>query len=197
MKNEEIWKPIKGYEGQYEVSSFGRVKSLSRKVPGRNGGLKPIRERILKSCIIRGYENVILCQNGKNHKHGLVHRLVAQAFIPNEDNKPNIDHIDCNTLNNKVENLRWCTQKENCNNPITRERDSSAKKGKGNPYYGKRNEEIHNARKVACFTKGGKFINTYPSVAEASRQTGIRASNISACANEYHKSAGNFIWRYL
>ena len=208
--NEEIWMPVKGFEGIYEVSNYGRVKSLARFCKNAYGGKnKPVRERILKTCIIKGYENVILCIGDGSHKHGLVHRLVAQAFIPNPENKPNIDHIDCNSTNNRADNLRWCTQKENCNNAISRGRNSNAKIGEKNPQYGKRNEQIANARKVACFTKGGEFVATYPSVAEAHRKTGVSAGSIMSCAarclkydkrsgKSYEsKSAGGYIWRYI
>ena len=206
----EEWRPVVGYEGLYEVSSFGRVKSLARKVPSRGGGFRPIPERILVAHRNgRGYMNVILCKNGREHKHGLVHRLVAEAFIPNVYGKPNIDHIDCDPINNCVWNLRWCTQRENCNNATSRHRGSIAKAGQNNPMYGKRNEQVHNSRKVACFTKDGEYVATYPSVAEAERQTGIRGSSIMSCAlgtrrfdkrdGKYYvnKSAGGYIWRYI
>lgn len=210
ITDKEEWRPVVGYEGLYEVSNFGRVKSLARKVPSRGNGLRPVKERILIAHKNgKGYMNVILCLNGKTHKHGLVHRLVAEAFIPNPEGKPNIDHIDCDPLNNCVWNLRWCTQKENCNNATSRHRDSLAKTGEKNPMYGKRNEQIHNARKVACFTKDGEYVATYPSASEAERQTGIRSGLIRECAlgkvrldKRYGtcyetKSAGGYIWRYI
>lgn len=208
MQN-EIWKPVPGYEGQYEVSNLGRVKSLARFVPAKSNGVRPVKEKILQQCVIKGYCNVILCKNGKSHKHGLVHRLVAQAFIPNPENKPNIDHLDCNPLNNCVNNIRWCTQKENCRNPLTRKHISNAKKGPNNYLYGKRNEQIHNSRKVACFSKEGKLIIIYPSAAEAERQTNISAAAIRNCAlgikmfdkrcGKFYvsKSAGGYIWKYV
>ena len=105
--------------------------------------------------------------------------------------------------------LRWCTQKENCNNATSRHSGSLAKTGEKNPMYGKRNEQIHNARKVACFTKEGEYVATYPSVAEAERQTGIQADSIRLCAlgkryfdkrsgKSYEKKyAGGCIWRYI
>lgn len=109
-KLNEEWKDIKGYEGLYQVSNKGRVKSL------KNKGVD--RECILKVVTNRGYLQVRLCKNS-NVKTLKIHRLVAEAFIPNPDNKPCIDHINTERTDNSVENLRWCTQKENMNNPIT------------------------------------------------------------------------------
>lgn len=196
MEN-EIWKEIPGYAGKYEVSNLGRVKSLARKVLSRNGGLKPIPERILKQCVIKDYCNVILCADGKTHKHGLVHRLVATVFVPNPENKPFIDHLDGNSTNNRADNLRWCSQKENCRNPITTNRNSLAKQGVKNPQFGKRNEQVHNSRKIACFSKDGEFIQVFPSIAEAVRQFGILQSGITRCATGKIKTSGGYIWRYL
>ena len=208
MMSEE-WKPVKGYEGFYEVSNTGQVKSVARTCRSRWGSEKPVAERILKPCIIRGYKNVILCNGSGVHRHKLVHRLVAESFIPNPDGMPVVEHLDCNPLNNSVDNLKWSTQKENCNNAISRRRNSEMKTGEKNPAYGKRNEEVHNSRKVACFTKDGKFVCVYPSIAEAHRKTGISAHAICSCAGGYKKldkrdgryyetkSAGGFVWRFI
>ena len=97
----EIWRNISGYEGIYQVSNKGRVRSI------RDGKIL-----ILKPCKRNGYLMIGLRKNGA-HKNFQVHRLVAQAFIPNPENKPMVDHIDTNKLNNCVENLRWATDKEN------------------------------------------------------------------------------------
>lgn len=124
----EEWKSITGFEGLYEVSNYGRVKSLARIVTHRNR-TQPKSERVLKNHINNnGYAAVVLCKNNKTYPK-LVHRLVAQEFIPNPDNKPNVDHIDTNPSNNKIDNLRWVTQKENCLNPITRMNNSKSKMG--------------------------------------------------------------------
>ena len=107
----EIWKEIEGYEGLYEVSNTGKVRSLDRYTTGN-------RHRLLKGKELSqrenelGYKFVQLCKDGIP-KHARVHRLVAQAFIQNPEKKPYINHIDANPKNNNVDNLEWCTQQEN------------------------------------------------------------------------------------
>lgn len=111
----EIWKPIKGYETHYEISSHGRVKALYREFVGKDGRIKKYHERFLKpdtSEIKRGYMRVTLSKDYKTQRF-LVHRLVAEHFIPNPENKPFINHIDNNGLNNNISNLEWCTHSEN------------------------------------------------------------------------------------
>ena len=109
----EIWKDIKDYEGLYQVSNFGRVKSLSRMIKKRKC------EEIIKvpSITNKGYYRLPLCKYGKI-KYYHIHRLVAEAFIPNLENKPTVDHIDRNKLNNEVSNLRWATYKEQIKNRV-------------------------------------------------------------------------------
>lgn len=116
---DEIWKPVDGYEGLYEVSSLGRVKSLTRtrRQPAKNGStsthtyegriLHPVRQN-------NGYLNVNLCGKVVG-----VHRLVAAAFIPNDDNLPQVNHLDGNKANNVAENLEWCTAKQNTRHAIS------------------------------------------------------------------------------
>ena len=116
---EEIWKDIPGYEGIYQVSTVGNVKRLE-KVCLRSRAPYILREKILKSYVDRmGYYGIHLRKNGKD-KSFKVHQLVALTFIPNPENKPEVDHIDANRLNNVVDNLRWSTRKEQYEkNPIT------------------------------------------------------------------------------
>lgn len=105
---EEIWKDIKGYEGLYQISNFGNVKSLKREVS--NGtGTRIIDQRLLSQVTNRyGYICVTLCKNSK-YKHCTIHRLVAEAFIDNPDNLPCVNHKDENKQNNNVDNLEWCS----------------------------------------------------------------------------------------
>lgn len=113
----EIWKPIKNYEGLYEVSNLGRVKSLERTCIGKGGGIYPIKEKVLIQSKTRKetpYYKVSLSKNGIV-KDYMVHRLVAETFIDNPNNLPVINHIDCDTSNNCVDNLEWVTQKQNVN----------------------------------------------------------------------------------
>lgn len=104
----ELWKSIKGYEGIYEVSNLGNVRNIKPryKYINPNGLLKPVK-------LNTGYLNVSLINKDKIRKEHRVHRLVAEAFIPNTDNKPQVNHIDSNRANNNVENLEWVTCKEN------------------------------------------------------------------------------------
>lgn len=108
----EIWKDIEGYEGLYQVSNYGKVKILPKfRNNGTNGYVS--KEKLMKQCKHNlGYLFVVLSKNGK-YKHFYVHRLLTQAFIPNPDNKPHVNHIDGNKQNNSIDNLEWCTAKEN------------------------------------------------------------------------------------
>ena len=173
MKKEyinEIWKPIKGYEGLYEVSNLGRIKSLVN-----NKG--QYREKILKPRYTYGYLKVILCKNGikKNYR---VHRLVAEAFLPNPDNLPLINHKDEQKDNNIVTNLEWCNYSYNNS-------------------YGTRTKRAaeNNHKKLLQFTLDGNFVKEWQSPVEAEKE-GYRRSNISYCCNGRIKQYKGFIWRY-
>ena len=176
----EIWKDIQGYEGKYQVSNLGNVKSLNY--------LRKRIEHLLGLYSRRGYLCVVLSKNGI-HKNFSVHRLTAQAFIENPENLPQVNHIDDNKLNNRVENLEWCTAKYNSNYGTHNERMLKTKK--------LRNCETY-ARIVSQFTLDGKFVKEYNSITEAERCTGIKRGNICYCCKNIkgYKSAGGFKWKY-
>ena len=168
--DKELWKPVVGYEGLYDVSAFGKVKSLKF---GKEKELKQTNNT-------DGYLYVSLYKDGVR-KLFKVHRLVAEAFIPNPDNKPCIDHINTIRDDNRAENLRWCTQKENCNNELTRKNQSNGHKGlfsgENNPMYGKHHSEEHR-RKISEGGRGLKRTEeTRKKIAEAKRQYWLKKKN--------------------
>ena len=175
----EIWKPVKDYEGLYEISSLGRVKNLNYRGTGKEKILKNTEDR-------KGYSTISLRKNGKR-KLLKVHRLVAEAFIPNPESKPCVDHINTIRNDNRVENLRWVTNKENNNNPLTKKKMRETKKGENNP----KNKPV-----VQIDPNTNEVVNTYCSAREASRQTGVNHGNISQCCNDKRKTTGGFIWKF-
>jgi hypothetical protein len=107
----EIWKDIKGYEGKYQVSNLGNIKSLARYVNHPLGGKRYVKEKMLKQFIKQGYAHVDLYLD--KHQHCKIHRLVAKAFIKELPNKIEVNHIDGDKLNNNVSNLEWANRSEN------------------------------------------------------------------------------------
>ena len=171
---EEIWKPIKGYEGLYEVSSLGRVKSLQR-IDNNNHSLK---EKIMIQHNKYGYQTICLSKHGK-HQYFRVHRLVAQAFIPNPNNYTIVNHIDENKQNNCVDNLEWCTQKYNVNHGTSIEKIKQ-----------------HHSKPVYQYTMDGNLIHKWDSCMDIHRKLGYSQGNISACARGERNSCGGYIWKY-
>lgn len=175
----EYWKPIKGYEGLYQVSNFGRVKSLQRIVNNGNNSVRIIKERILKNQMDKdGYYVVNLHKTNKS-KTFRVHRLVAEAFIPNPDNLPEINHKDENKLNNHVDNLEYCDRVYNIN-------------------YGTHNERMiknqHN-KSVLQFDLNGNFIREWKSLNECDRN-GFDKSAVGKCCKGIFKQRYNSLWKY-
>ena len=182
----EIWRPVKGYEGLYEVSNLGRVKSVERTVFYKDG-----RTYMHKGQIMTGSDNgkgyrVVSLRTGNKRTDKLIHRLVAEAFIPNPDNKKEIDHINTDKTDNRVENLKWCTRKENCNNPLTIEKYCRRKL---TPNRVKKLKE-KNSKPIVQLTKQGKAIFFYLSACEAEIRTNVQQTAICSCSLGKRKSAG-------
>ena len=151
--SEEVWKDIEEFEGLYQASNLGRIRSLDRIM---TSGI-PRKGKVLKTQFDGKMHYMVDLRKGGKRYMRMVHRLVAQAFIPNPENKPIVDHIDTDASNNAVENLRWCTQKENCNNPLTRLHISIAKTGK--PHKGHPASE--DTRKKMSESHKGKKLSDY------------------------------------
>lgn len=155
-------KDIQGYEGLYAVTEDGRVWSYRSK-------------KFLKPGVVRGYLQITLSKNGVKTQC-CIHRLVATAYIPNPENKPQVNHKDENKLNNCVDNLEWMTNKENTN-------------------YGTRNERIGKAqgKLVRCIETGVIYYSTR----EAGRQTGLNQSHISKVCRGERKTTGGYHWEFV
>lgn len=178
---QEIWKDISGYEGFYQVSNLGRVKSLERNVNIKSSSKKlfPVKEKILTPSKNTRYCYVILRKNKMGHRHS-VHRLVAETFIPNPFNLPEVNHKDENKRNNNVSNLEWCTPKYNANYGTSRNRLA-----------------MQASIPIAQFSLSGHFINQYQSALEAESITGTKRANICKCCKGNRHSAGGYSWSYV
>lgn len=177
---QEIWKSINGYEGKYEISNLGRVRSNSKhKKINEDKCLSPAPNK-------RGYLTVSLFKNGK-HLTKKIHRLVAQAFLPNPENKPQVNHIDGDKTNNCVDNLEWATQEENIQH--------SYKLGLHKRFFGKDN---HLSKTVIQYDLKMNEIERFGSLYEIKRKKGFFPSIISKCCNnkKYCKTAYGYIWKY-
>lgn len=198
----EIWKDIVGYEGRYKVSNLGRVLSTGVYLDGRIYEPKFIKQR--KD--IGGYMTVGLYK-GRKGKTFKVHRLVAMSFIPNPNNLPCVDHINTNRADNKVENLRWVTHVENCNNVLTKKHiKESAKKAFNNPEIRKERSKkmmaindivVEKRRKtVLQFDLKGNLVSEYKSIRHAAKIIGGHPHYITfVCRGEWKQYKG-FVWKY-
>ncbi len=178
----EIWKTavVDGVENsRYKVSSFGRIICLKWHRTG-----KPRLCKLSVDCY--GYLQV-----GIDRVMKKVHRLVAEAFIPNPEGKPCIDHINTVRTDNRVENLRWATLLENNSNPLTRKHQSE-----NAPWLGKLGAEHNTSITIVQLDLNGKFIKKWACATEASRKLGIHHQSINACCRGKLNKAGSFKWMY-
>lgn len=182
--NKEIWKPAFGYEGIYEVSSLGRVKS---------------KKRILKQGVNhKGYPYINLQDKNGIWKQYETHRIIALTFIPNPQNKLQVDHIDGDKTNNKAINLRWTTPKENSNNPNTLKKLRNKMADKAFIF---RRWNVRKAqggktapKTIYMYDKMGNFIKEFISVTEAAKEIGCSHSTISIAIDSKTRTAGGYKW---
>lgn len=172
----EIWKDVADYEGFYQVSNLGNVRSLGRTVlvDGYSKYLKgiPIKPHIVGV----GYLGVMLHRNGKG-KHYYIHILVGRAFIPNPENKKTINHKKGNKKKNGVADIEWNTHKENSIHAV-------------------RNGLIDNYKPVIQYDLNGSILNSFKSITEAQNKTSIPKPQISAVCNGHRKTAHGYIWKF-
>lgn len=172
----EIWKDIKGYEGMYQVSNLGRVKSLDR--VGVDGKKYKGRERKVIVGKV-GYKVVDLYIGGKRETKS-IHRLIAESFIPNTNDNPEVNHIDHDKLNNSIENLEWVTRRENFNAAIK---------------YGQLDHKLTPV--VQIDVESGMVINRFKSIQSASRHSSkFGVGNIWSCCNGTRKTHAGYKWEY-
>lgn len=221
----EEWRDVIGYEGKYQVSNLGRMRSLNYM---RTGRVQNLRFKISKG----GYCIVNLLKDGKRKTY-IVSRLVAIAFIPNPENKPCTDHIDTIRTNNRLSNLRWVTYSENIRNPLTYEKHCKLAKtrnlgrktsektkqilrelnlGEKNAFYGKSHSEESRQKikdyrlsevclrkilkPITQYTLDGVKVRDWACAKYAEVALGIKKGCVTQTAKGRHKSCGGFIWRY-
>lgn len=183
----EVWKDIPGYEGLYQASNLGRIRSLDRDIvcyasnqhKSNIETKRHLKGKILKCCIDKdGYYRLSLNKNGKT-KYFRVCRLITMTFMPSNDNSLQINHKDENKKNDSVDNLEWCTCKYNQN-------------------YGTRNEKISKSRmrKVYKYDLQDNFIEEFESVDAAAKNVNKNFSNISSACSGRQKTCGGYKWSY-
>ena len=172
----EIWKPVVGFEGLYEVSSTGKVKTLAKEWKSSPTFISKHKERILcEKMSNSGYLLVSLYKNNKQF-NGYIHRLVAGAFVPNPDGKPEVNHIDGNKLNNCPENLEWVTRKENVHHAQV--------------------NGLLRTTPVEQYDLDGNLVRKWGSIKEAADQQGFLKSGIIACCNGRYRTSNGYRWKY-
>ena len=202
MEN-EVWRPVAGFEGLYEISSLGRVKSVDRYVKQgtKNGGIRTfhVREKILPHKInTSGYPIVVLTRDGKS-VWMRVHRLLAAAFIPNPDNLPEIDHIDTNKQNYNIDNLRWVTHAQNMNNETTK-KDSRSTVYSDEAIMrrilsSKNNGARTSPKTIFQFSLEGDLIAEHISINRAAKAVGLTRESIRIVIDKDGWTSAGYVWR--
>jgi hypothetical protein len=176
----EEWKNISEYEGLYQVSSFMKVLNV------KTGKILKLFKNE------KGYLNVNLSKNG-DIKMFRVHRLIAQAFVPNPENKPEVDHINTYRDDNRIENLRWVNEDEQHNNILTKEH---IRRGETHYLYGKYGKEHPQSKPVLQYDLDDNFIREWENSRQIEKELNIKRPSICNCCNGKHKTAGGYIWKY-
>lgn len=188
MEN-EIWKDVKGYEGLYQVSNLGRVKSLGKKVEWMNV-YRNTPKKILKfGDDGKGYVTVSLNKDGV-FKRKYIHQIICDNYLPNPENKPFVNHKNGIRIDNRLENLEWCTQHENILHAWETGLSRPSMLGK----FGKNHNK---SKKIHQYLKSGELVCVFYGAYEASRKTGIRPSGIYASCCGKTKTAGGFTWKWI
>lgn len=179
IKKKEIWKNIINYENLYQISNYGRIKSLERIIINKYNEKRLFKEKMLSCCINEnGYYRIGLQKNKLNQEYFKVSRLVAIHFINNPENKPQVNHIDGNKLNNYYENLEWVTAKENTVHAY--------KNNLANNY--------HSEKSVSLYDKNNNFIRSFKSITEASKWRNVHVTTITRYT-WHHKDPLGYIWK--
>lgn len=193
----EIWKEIEGYEGLYEVSNLGRIRSLGRICKGKCGHTQPKKPCIMTQEITRtGYCRVRLYDNEGNAAHKQVHRLVFEAFCEKLGDRQ-INHKNEIHSDNRIWNLEACDAKYNCNYGTRNQRLSDKMTGKHHTEATRKKLREIQANPIEQVTLDGVTIASYISCGEAHEKTGISSTNIARCISGKRKTAGGYVWRKL
>lgn len=181
LPNEE-WKDIKDFEGLYQVSNYGRIKSLM-KISKTNGRIYPT---IILKCHVntKKYLDVDLCKNGKSKRYR-IHRLVANSFLHNENDYPQVNHIDGNKSNNTLSNLEWCDNSMNQKHAFLNNLNHRGKYG-----YSPKSKRVYQ------YDSEHNFIREWDSIIRISHTLGYSDSFISQCCKRKYKRAYGYVWRY-
>lgn len=173
----EIFRPIKGYEAYYQVSNYGRVLALPNSRHKKAKFLKPLKNG-------KPDYLFVYLRTDKNPKGCLIHRLVAEAFLPKPEGYNEVNHINEDKHDNRAENLEWCTHKQNCNKGTRNARISATQRNN------------RRSKPVYQYTLDGVLVGYYSSGMQVQRDTKFFQSIISACVNGRTKTAYGYIWRH-